>query len=375
MICKVATSPDKKSLIQRQSPRLKLALTVLSLLIFSGCDRSVEPISSKTDTVNPGRQQLQLADTSQQLWQLMAARAENTIAAGNRLKQSIHQLKSSPSDANLTQAHIAWHDTHQNLMSLNTLLILGDINPGLFSALRNHYLQLETWPLQPGYLDSFSVYAHSGIVNDITIPINADSIRQQHGFTSDSEVSLGLHAMAYLLWGEDQQRTSSAFSSSTPKGDQKIVGLAVSDMPEHRRITILKLQSELLIDDLNALLLSLKTPTSGITHTYFTLGVEVRMQLWRQTINAQTTLLAEQLSSQPNEESHNHFAGQQSSSIGAEIGFIRELLNIAPDTNQIEMYRQLEEIEMTISSWDSGWSEIDPAMRLELSQKLRNAQL
>lgn len=71
--------------------------------------------------------------------------------------------------------------------------------------------QLDSWPIEGGYIDYIEGYPYSGIVNDLTLDINEESIRAQHGFTDPTNASLGYHALEFMLWGHTGKRQSPDF--------------------------------------------------------------------------------------------------------------------------------------------------------------------
>lgn len=71
---------------------------------------------------------------------------------------------------------------------------------------KNLLKQLDSWPIEGGYIDYIQGYPFSGIVNDLTLSIDEENIRSQHGFTDPSNASLGYHAIEFMLWGGNSQR-------------------------------------------------------------------------------------------------------------------------------------------------------------------------
>ena len=59
---------------------------------------------------------------------------------------------------------------------------------------------IDSWPIEPGFIDNLPMYPNSGIVSDVSIPIDETSLRQQHQFTDLSEAAIGLHAIEYLIF-------------------------------------------------------------------------------------------------------------------------------------------------------------------------------
>ncbi|MBT4160761.1 MAG: hypothetical protein HOE54_05590 [Gammaproteobacteria bacterium] len=62
---------------------------------------------------------------------------------------------------------------------------------------------IDAWPLEPGFLDSLPDYPTTGIVNDVTLALKSDVIRQQNQYTDDVEVSLGFHVIEYYAFSRD----------------------------------------------------------------------------------------------------------------------------------------------------------------------------
>lgn len=129
--------------------------------------------------------------------------------------------------------------------------------------------QLDSWPIEGGYIDYIKGYPFSGIVNDLTLDINEDSIRSQHGFTDPTNASLGYHAIEFMLWGGDSQRTPPDFfpqdnTAPIPSNEEGHVSSAVdteiitpaethnlTPQNHNRRRQYTQLLSELLQKDLH----------------------------------------------------------------------------------------------------------------------------
>jgi putative iron-regulated protein len=72
-------------------------------------------------------------------------------------------------------------------------------------------LQLDSGDIEGGYIDYIPGYPFSGIVNDLTLAIDEDSIRSQHGFTDLTNASLGYHAIEFMFWGQEGKRSAHDF--------------------------------------------------------------------------------------------------------------------------------------------------------------------
>lgn len=78
-------------------------------------------------------------------------------------------------------------------------------------AYRDLLTQLDSWPIQGGYIDYVPGYPFSGIVNDLTLVIDEQTLRNQHLFTDNSNASIGYHALEFMLWGDNGERSPHDF--------------------------------------------------------------------------------------------------------------------------------------------------------------------
>ena len=114
--------------------------------------------------------------------------------------------------------------------------------------------QISHWPILPGYIDYVSNYPDSGMVNDMTVALEPDNLRAQHGAFDINEAALGLHVIEYLLWGENNGegtlRPASDFRAQTSLTTQQINdGLSIENLSSNRRREFLSLLTALLLED------------------------------------------------------------------------------------------------------------------------------
>jgi putative iron-regulated protein len=315
-----------------------LPIVLLCSLGLFGCDS--DNISNKkttTDhliefstTVNADAESI-----SSQIWQQIQSTIKQNIEAATRLKQQVEQLVLTPNQNTLNSSRQQWHLAHNRFQQAMALFSLGKINPSLFPQLQTSFANLDSQPIQPGYLDYFDVYTHSGIVNDLTLDISAANIRSQHELTDVTDVSLGFHAIEYLLWGETGQRPVTDFQKKTQLNQQQRQnGMRLIDLPSQRRNSLLQLQTQLLIDDLNALHNKLAQQNSGLQNTYESVPALSRIQLWQQAITttlqdiASSPLLSALTPATSESTLHNNFAGANLSRIAATLIGIEQLVVI-----------------------------------------------
>lgn len=286
----------------------------LVALLTAGCDSPTpeiqppaqDPVSSET----PFDPALQLA--SLEAWEQGEQSLSQTLEASRELHRQLEEFLLSPDPKTLAELRRQWHRAHGHWHRLDPFIALTGSNPGLFGGLERLAAKIEARPIQPGYLDYLEHYPYTGIVNDITLTINAETLRAQHGLTDASDISLGFHTLEFLLWGEQGDRPATDFQIPEQiSAEQRDAGLTLADLPNNRRRDLLALVSHLLQDDLNNLLARWQGPDSQLHQTYHRLPPASRIELLK---NAAEYYLRQDaralLASLGTEEAHNAFAGR-----------------------------------------------------------------
>lgn len=184
----------------------------------------------------------------------MQKHQEAMIAIGE-LNTSVKQLLADPSEENLQLSQQAWLKAHLAFL-MSQQMTFGDLNSNnLYSDTLHNELKypffaddlenlllldsvaffIDATPMEEGFLDALKYYPDSGIMMDITIKIDRETLRQQHGISSEEEICLGFHPLEYLLW------------------ERPITDFAISDQdnshPVMRRRKALGIMAELLEED------------------------------------------------------------------------------------------------------------------------------
>ena len=199
------------------------------------------------------------------------------------LEQAVQQLLREPSIESLTAAQSSWQVTLLSLCKFKYPAQLSLAAPKEFELTSKLFYQIAAYPILPGFIDSVGEYQFSGLVNDISLPINRESIIEQHGVTDSQEVILGLYAMEYLLFGELLERGVEDFESFTQiSASQTQLGLtSISEIPNNRRRKLLQLQMELLKKDAEQL-------------SVFWSNKEILLRDWKQLESTEQVRVAKQ---------------------------------------------------------------------------------
>lgn len=185
----------------------------------------------------------------------------------NKLASFIHH----PNPTSQAEIQKAWRAAYDDFLATLIFSYLPIQDPPDWYRLKINYQQqlikLDSWPIEGGYIDYIDGYPFSGIVNDLTLNIDEESIRSQHGFTDPSNASLGYHALEFMLWGGRGERTAYDFfpqenTAPVPVNDaehseyniytdsSESQGVELEPQNHHRRRQYTLLLSELLLKDL-----------------------------------------------------------------------------------------------------------------------------
>jgi putative iron-regulated protein len=164
------------------------------------------------------------------------------------LQDAVLAFLTVPAPDSLQSVRQAWLSAHQSFLKASFYWPLVEGRTAADAGGPEQLFNtIDVWPMQEGFLDSVQYYPTSGIINDLTLSIDRETLRNQHGITDAEEVSLGFHAMEFLLW--DRQVADFVEQTSLTDG-QTSGGLSVHQLSNNRRRETLKLISTLLYEDI-----------------------------------------------------------------------------------------------------------------------------
>lgn len=184
------------------------------------------------------------------------------------LQIAVNKLLDNPSSSSLENAQRSWRDarnSYQHYVDFDfTQTSLPQSIKDQLGYLRTSHFHISAYPIEPGFLDSFGVYAYSGIVHNISLELTENELININAATTDEEISLGLYAIEYMLFGLEKNRTAQDFTAVTSLSDDlhKRGFKDVNETPQARRRKILSLQ----IDILNKNIIYIATNTNQKLH-------------------------------------------------------------------------------------------------------------
>ena len=180
------------------------------------------------------------------------------MQATKALQSETQNFLTNPSAQNLQNTQARWNEAFVVLESLTHFLHLGLQSPETLGQLMDSHKALLTWPATPGVLDQFGPYDYSGLVFDISVPINAQQLRQMHLQLGEEDVFIGLYPIHCLLFGLNNQKQFEAYEAilnlSAEQTEQGFT--AAEELPNNRRRLLLQNLSAILLDDVGALQLA-----------------------------------------------------------------------------------------------------------------------
>lgn len=119
--------------------------------------------------------------------------------SAEQLHHAIEAFLQQPNQENRQQAQQHWRNVYEQFQTMQPMQpYLTSIAP---PNQLQHITKMDQWPIIPGYIDSIPGYPHSGIVNDVTVTLDLNTVIAQHSPTDVSEASFGLHVIEFFLWG------------------------------------------------------------------------------------------------------------------------------------------------------------------------------
>lgn len=272
-------------------------------LIITGCtDNNTAPAQSdeKThDNMAKGNQpDSALPPTHPQASQAFWKHARETSAvlleSVNLLSNAVNDLLQTPNKETLFAAQTQWRKSASAIAALDFYFQLGQAGTTSLPRLNKAYLDIAAHPIQPGYIDGYDSYPFSGIVHDIGFKIDIESLKQQHQAMDDTEVLMGIHAIQYLLYRENN-RTADDFLNITQLNDEhKKSGLLnTQEHPTNRRRHLLKVQTQALQEDIKQLVSYLhpQNTEQGLEQTWDALNTQTQSRLIQSSIETSVAKL------------------------------------------------------------------------------------
>jgi putative iron-regulated protein len=186
-------------------------LLIFSLFVLAACSPKNEP----TDEDQTGKVQIDSSAFAAQVGIVAYTSLSNASLTAQTFDSQLASFMYHPNPMSQAEIQQAWRLAYNGFLGSMIFAYLPIQDPPDWHSqhigYRDLLTQLDSWPIEGGYIDYVQGYPFSGIVNDLTLKIDEESIRSQHGFTDPTNASLGYHALEFMLWGNEGQRSAHDF--------------------------------------------------------------------------------------------------------------------------------------------------------------------
>lgn len=164
------------------------------------------------------------------------------------LETAITTFTTTPTDANFTAAKNKWKDARE---SYGTTEAFRFSNGPIDDDENGPEGFLNSWPLDENYIDYVQGNATAGIINSTTLfpTISKTVLEGLNEDGGEKNISVGYHAIEFLLWGQDLTAPSEKKPGQRPYTDY-VTGASGTASNQSRRAEYLKVCADLLTDHL-----------------------------------------------------------------------------------------------------------------------------
>lgn len=212
---------------------------------------------------------------------------QQALDSAKELHKQVEQFLESPSRQTLDSALLGWEQSHTQYLATAFYRLLGlpelhalstSDTPPIHSAV----VRIDQQPLILGYLDTVAGYPKSGLIHS-EIPLNEQTLIQEHQLGDIAYVALGFHALKDLMEGDPalDNAPEARFSKN----------LAGSDPIIKRRRDYLALINQLLFKDISRSAEAWLTPAGVYSQRVTTMSEDELLARIRQAIKLEQVAL------------------------------------------------------------------------------------
>lgn len=188
------------------------------------------------------------------------------------LETALTNFTNNPSQNLFDQAKDAWRQARESYGTTEAFRFID----GPIDDTNGPEALMNAWPLDENYIDYIDSDASSGIINNpITYPnITKTLLETLNEDGGEKNISVGYHAIEFLLWGQDLTTPSNQLAGQRPYTDYIIGGTASN---QDRRAEYLKVCADLLTDHLYYLVEQWK-PNGVYRNTFLALNNQIAIE-------------------------------------------------------------------------------------------------
>tara|TARA_B110000503_G_C7146588_1_gene413291 strand:+ start:580 stop:1749 length:1170 start_codon:yes stop_codon:yes gene_type:complete len=219
---------------------LRLSFCVASLAVFVACNSDDDSISSDLNSKK--------AEVVENYANIVYANYGQAYSDAVALETAITTFTSNPTDNNFTVAKNKWKVARESYGTTEAFRF----SNGPIDDANGPEALLNAWPLDENFIDYVDGGSSAGVINATVIYPTIDkalleSLNENGG---EKNISVGYHAIEFLLWGQDLTTPSLNLPGQRSYTDYVVGGTAAN---QDRRAAYLNVCADLLTDNLEYL--------------------------------------------------------------------------------------------------------------------------
>lgn len=247
---------------------MKLKLITLSLLaisLVSSCKKKDEdtteqtPVTTNDDSATKKLVVKNYAD-------IVYYSYLDAYETAKKLQTSVDNFVASPSENGLKECKDKWLAAREPYGQTEVYRFYDGPVDGIFNGEEGPEGLMNSWPLDELHIDYAPGVTNANaknLVNDVNFTLTKSNLLDQNGVGGDEAlVSVGYHAIEFLLWGQDNTAPSALKPGQRPYTDY-VTGSGGTASNQTRRGEYLKLCAAILVDNLKEMVDAWAPSTSG----------------------------------------------------------------------------------------------------------------
>jgi putative iron-regulated protein len=227
--------------------------------------------TSCSDDDGGGTQQITRAEVIENYVNLVHANYSQAYWDAVELETAIAEFTAAPAEESFNTVKLKWKEARESYGTTEVFRFEG-------SPVENIYSQLNAWPMDENYIDYIDGDAAAGIINNPTgyPDLSKAVLLSLNQVGGEKNISVGYHAIEFLLWGQDLTPAIDNLPGQRPYTDF-VDGEGGTAANQARRRQYLSACADLLTDNL-AYLQTEWAQGGAYRATFLALGEEAALQ-------------------------------------------------------------------------------------------------
>jgi putative iron-regulated protein len=160
---------------------------------------------------------------------------QDSLKQAQAMSAAIDAMLANPTNETLAAARKAWVAARPSYLVTEAFRFYD-------GPIEDREGEINSWPMNEAFIDYVVGNPNAGIINDTSMELSLVKLIVNNQASDESDVTLGWHAIEFLLWGQDL--------SATGPGDRPVSDYIAGKGNNDRRRLYLKIVTERLVADL-----------------------------------------------------------------------------------------------------------------------------